>query len=91
MEKEFAVYLFSRLQPERVRELVNSFALKQEEKDILIDCFVTYKACRGWQKQAAYRDNVEINTISKRYNKALGKSALFLIAYISRVLNVPNS
>ncbi len=89
MEKEFAVYMFSRLQPQRVVELVNSFALKAEEKKILIDCFVTYKASRGWQKQAAYAENVEINTISKRYNKALGKSSLFLIAYISRVLNVP--
>lgn len=89
MEKEFAVYMFSRLQPERVIELVNSFALKPEEKDILITCFVTYKAKRGWQKQFAYAEHVEINTISKRYNKALGKSSLFLIAYIARSLGVP--
>lgn len=48
MEKEFAVYMFSRLSPERVREIVNSFALKPEEKLILIDCFVKYQAKRGW-------------------------------------------
>lgn len=81
--------MFSRLRPERVAELINSFALKSDEKAILIDCFVTYQSRRGWQKQVAYRENVEINTISKRYNKALAKSSLFLIAYISKVLNVP--
>ena len=89
MEKKLAIYLFSTMQPERVKELINSFALKPEERKILIDCFVTYRAKRGWQKQLAYDENVESNTISKRYNKALGKSSLFLVAYISRVLNVP--
>ncbi len=86
MEKEYAEYMFQRLSAETAVRLIRSFPLRATDKDVLIDGLIKHRCRRGWQKVYAGEINVDVKTVSRRYQTALKMSAKCLTSYVARLL-----
>lgn len=89
MEKEYAEYMYQRLKADTAIRLIRSFPLRTVEQEVLIDGLAGHQGRRGWQKVYAGEINVDVKTVSRRYQKALKVSAKFLTAYVARLLERP--
>lgn len=70
MEKEYAEYMYQRLKADTAIRLIRSFPLRTVEQEVLIDGLVGHQGRRGWQKVYAGEINVDVKTVSRRYQKS---------------------